>query len=526
MRKILASFLATAMITSIGATLSFAASNASFNVTLNSGDVLETTTTDTALDAATIMKKGTAKLSVSTNTGDAFVFESQEDLAQGADKDAIAKAFNGAEARARIGGTIYTVKLTQDKTTKNQLNAAVSPAGLINFSINTAAIGPLQGTSNNGTLEIVSSAAPVIADMSQGTGGVNPDNDADRDYVIGQMVHSNGNTPIALVDNANLINDNNDGVKSGSTVYFLLNEPYSDSDLFKVRASKGENSKNVKSIDVIEKHFSKDLIEVTSGRAIVPVGGKRVSVIKVELKELFTDDEYKITFDLRVSPTDKGAQIYQNFSTQTFKESDIGTVWLKNSVAPADNEFRVGLEGLMLQPLSNDHNEIIWFNEESDLAKLNFFADSDVGKFYSKLSTKWEHTDYAAYFNDQDAYMFEFTGSPKLSATSRADLDIYNPFMDQDENETVDPQNVVIYQVVDGDLVDITDQFTYGENEDGYMAFSTRTRFLGTYILAEKAVEIEGDAQPEELPEEDGSSKPDDNTQGGNKAPANTGRYA
>ncbi|RKJ30122.1 hypothetical protein D7X25_37485, partial [bacterium 1XD42-8] len=198
----------------------------------------------------------------------------------------------------------------------------------------------------------------------------------DRTYVVGQILYAHGNTPVAMVDNAKLINDNHDGVKSGSTIYFMLNDPYSNDDLFKVRVTKGENSKNVKSISVVEKYFNDNLIEVNEGRAVVPTKGKRLTVIKVELKELYTDDEYKVTFDLRVTPTSKGSEIYENFSVQSFKESDIGTVWLKNAVANADNEFRVGLEGLMLQPLENDTNEIVWYDENNDLAKLSFYADS------------------------------------------------------------------------------------------------------------------------------------------------------
>lgn len=528
MRKILASFLATAMVASVGASMVFAAdTNASFTVTVDSAAVVEDTTADTALTAGTKLAAGSAKLTVSASTGEEFVFSSKKALDMNDGDGPIAGAFSGAKASARINGVMYTVTLSQDGTNANQLNASVSPAGKVNFTLGTASLSPLQGDSNNGRIEIVSANAPAVGALTNGSGGVLEDNDADRTYVVGQILYANGDTPIALVDDADLINDNHDGVKSGSTIYFMLNEPYSDDDLFKVRVTKGENSKNVKSIEVVEKYFNKNLIEVNNGRNVVPVNGKRISVIKVELKENFTDDEYKITFDLRVSPTNKGSQIYENFSTQSFKESDIGVVWLKNSVADADNEFRVGIKGLMLQPLENDTNEIVWYDENDDLAKLKFYADSDVDKFYSKLSTKWEHADYASYFNDQDAYLFDFTGSPKISATSRGTLDIYNPFLDEDDNETVDPSSVVIYQVIDGDLFDITDQFTYGENDDGYMAFTTRTRFLGTYIFAEKAVEeaSEGSAPEETIPEETPST-PENGSQSGGKTPANTGRYA
>lgn len=530
MRKILASFLATAMVASVGASMVFAADNAKFTVEIKSGTVVETAAEE-KVNTDTGIKAGAAKLTVSSSTGEDFTFSSKKELLKGADNEDIAHAFSGAKASARINGVMYTVTLAQDATDAEKLNATISPAGLVDFTlVGTASLSPtIAATADDGKIDIVMAAgnAPVIADFVKGSGGVLEDNDADRTYVVGQILYANGDTPIALVDDADLINDNHDGVKSGSTIYFMLNEPYSDDDLFKVRVTKGENSKNVKSIEVVEKYFNKNLIEVNNGRNVVPVNGKRISVIKVELKENFTDDEYKITFDLRVSPTNKGSQIYENFSTQSFKESDIGVVWLKNSVADADNEFRVGIKGLMLQPLENDTNEIVWYDENDDLAKLKFYADSDVDKFYSKLSTKWEHADYASYFNDQDAYLFDFTGSPKISATSRGTLDIYNPFLDEDDNETVDPSSVVIYQVIDGDLFDITDQFTYGENDDGYMAFTTRTRFLGTYIFAEKAVEeaSEGSAPEDTIPEETPST-PENGSQSGGKTPANTGRYA
>lgn len=125
----------------------------------------------------------------------------------------------------------------------------------------------------------------------------------------------------------------------------------------------------------------------------------------------------------------------------------------------------------------------------ANVARVRFFGDSDVGKYYMKLSTKWENQDYAAIFQDQDAYLIDFKGAPKLSATSRADLEIYYPFTNEDGEATVDPQEVSIYQVVDGELYNVTSQFEFKENQDGDAVFATRTRFLSTYILCEKPVE-------------------------------------
>lgn len=124
-----------------------------------------------------------------------------------------------------------------------------------------------------------------------------------------------------------------------------------------------------------------------------------------------------------------------------------------------------------------------------EVARVRFFADSDIKPFYAKLSTKWEHQDYATYFVNQDAYLFDFIGSPKLSATSRASLEIYYPFTDSEGNPTVSPDEVNIYQVIDGDLYNITSHFTFEENADGAAVFATRTRFLGTYIMCEKPIE-------------------------------------
>lgn len=145
----------------------------------------------------------------------------------------------------------------------------------------------------------------------------------------------------------------------------------------------------------------------------------------------------------------------------------------------------------------------------SEVARVRFFGDSDVNKYYLKLSTKWENADYAAYFNDQDSYIIDFKGAPKLSATSRADLEIYFPFTDEEGNATVDPDEVSIYQVVDGELYNVTGQFQFKANDDGDAVFATRTRFLGTYILCEKPVEALEANGESPLAKEDGYSTKD-----------------
>ena len=50
---------------------------------------------------------------------------------------------------------------------------------------------------------------------------------------------------------------------------------------------------------------------------------------------------------------------------------------------------------------------------------------------------------------------------------------------------TVAPEDCVIYQIVDGELVDVTASFTALQNDDGDYVFQTKTRELGCYIIAE-----------------------------------------
>ena len=50
---------------------------------------------------------------------------------------------------------------------------------------------------------------------------------------------------------------------------------------------------------------------------------------------------------------------------------------------------------------------------------------------------------------------------------------------------TVAPEDCVIYQIVDGELVDVTASFTALQNDDGDHVFQTKTRELGCYIIAE-----------------------------------------
>ena len=77
------------------------------------------------------------------------------------------------------------------------------------------------------------------------------------------------------------------------------------------------------------------------------------------------------------------------------------------------------------------------------------------------------------------------------------------------------------------------DVLEYEEGDNGDMAFCTRTRFLGTYIICQKPVDEASDDDvvdlgPDDLVPDNNTNAPVDVTpgnNGGSKAPANTGKF-
>lgn len=539
MKKLLAMVVAAAITVSTGLTSAFAAStNAVYelNFSTTAMEASGAPLTETELDV------GKATLSVQVSDGSMATFHNTAKLFPDDGDVKIAAAFTGAETEIRSSGTLFTLKLTAkqlpggDPLLGKVLNLTVYPAGKIPFSLTTSTLTPVSNGTPDAALEFANTKNAVANTLATaGSGGTYEEN-TNKTIDIEQVLYCNSSgQAVPLVENKEDLNGEGDGVRSGTDVLFLVNAPFDNENYFKLRATKGNNSKNINKIEVISKYYSKELYSVFGGKQLT--GGLttgRHTFVRVPLKELYTEDEYKITFDLKVSLTSSGESKYPNYQETSIKADDVTAIWLKNKVAKGDGDYRVGIKGMMIQPLNNDWNEIVWYNEARDLARLHFFADSDSDSFYSKLSTKWSNEDYASYFNGQDAYIFDFTGSPKLSSTSRADLEIYNPFEDEDGHTKIDPDSITIYQVTNGNLSDVTSNWTYKEGNNGEMAYVMRTRFLGTYIFCEKPVQLEEEEEtpvPEEEPiaplepdpvEELTPQTPDD----GGKKPANTGKYS
>lgn len=320
---------------------------------------------------------------------------------------------------------------------------------------------------------------------------------------------------VKLSDVADQIMDAFDAAGDLETARDELGKLMDDEDYFKFKYKKGsDNSKMILGISLVEKKLGNN---------------PRDTYIEIKLADDYTDDEYKInptfTFTAKDDLIYDGSNGVKRWYTQeeidernlsvtktaTISDGDKFegefTLWISNTELEADEDFAAGTGGVTLKPTKNDDNEIVWYDENDDIAMLTFEGDSSVDNFYPKLSTKWDNSTYATYFADQDAFIFDFISNPDISSTSRPVLTIYDPYYDYEEDESlVDSENVVIYQVVDGELVDVTADWSYGETDDGEMAYTTKTRQLGTYIFCEVAVA--GSEEVVEEPVDDGKVIP------------------
>ena len=149
--------------------------------------------------------------------------------------------------------------------------------------------------------------------------------------------------------------------------------------------------------------------------------------------------------------------------------------------------------GVSVKPRGNEWNSVAWEDGSGTLARVTFKADSDPDSFYSKLSTDWSDCPYEELFSDQDAYLFDFVGSPLLPATSLPTLAIYSPYVDED-GEPISGKSISVYRADGGKLRDVTKSFTAGYDGEERPVLLTATRQLGAYILAEKKIDLEAAA--------------------------------
>ncbi|WP_195376622.1 hypothetical protein, partial [Anaerotruncus rubiinfantis] len=254
-----------------------------------------------------------------------------------------------------------------------------------------------------------------------------------------------------------------------------------DDDLFKFDYDKDTNGKMVKKIS-----YETDKRLADQGRKDI--------VIKIELADTTTTSEIHtdgvITFTAKKDSADLKAGVTAN----TFVKGDEIVIpysfWINNEKSTNDDNPDTG-DRVYFDPDDNDTNTLIWGD---DRAALKFEADDDASKFYARLSTSTDRTLYAEYGDpvDADLWFYDFVTNPTIPSTSRATLTLGIPWDEDDDDYIPDPESCFIYEKdADGNLTDVTDKFTFSEDDEEIPGWSMKTRVLGTYVLSDTELDIE-----------------------------------
>ena len=261
-----------------------------------------------------------------------------------------------------------------------------------------------------------------------------------------------------------------------------LGKVFTDKKLVKFSAKKVEGSKLVDSVKLAEKTFDN-----SKGHTLG---------IEMKLNDFFTDDEQKIELELTFKMKDDVdltrfgfINTSSDYSIYLEDGSEITfTVefWTNNAVETTDGEdVMAGDGGAIWKPTKNEEQEYTWEDENDTLATLKYDSDDGQTKMYYKLSTKWDNAYYAEHFADQDAFPYDFIAGPSASSTSRATLQLRVPFVDEDDELTCAEDEIYVYEMdEEGNLTDISNKFTFTEDDSNGYVLETKLRELGTYVVA------------------------------------------
>ena len=265
----------------------------------------------------------------------------------------------------------------------------------------------------------------------------------------------------------------------------LLSKISTDKKLAKFSYDKEEGSKLIQSVKLVEKNFEK----LPQGDG--PLGHSLA--FEVKLNDFLTDDEQKVAFTTELKLKDD-IQFTTELSGQTFNiclrdgftfnmEFEF---WVNNAVTTTDGEDAMaGDGGAIWKPTKNEEQEYTWEDENNTLATLTYDSDDGQTKMYYKLSTKWDNAYYAEHFADQDAFLYDFIAGPSASSTSRATLQLRVPFVDEDDELTCAEDEIYVYEMdEEGNLTDISNKFTFTEDDSNGYVLETKLRELGTYVVA------------------------------------------
>ena len=256
-------------------------------------------------------------------------------------------------------------------------------------------------------------------------------------------------------------------------------EDIQDKNLFKFDVDKDTNGKMISKIELLPDKS----IETVTGRH---------PVIKITLADTTTTSE--IHTDGEITFTAKKNSFDTKDATGDFVKGDEIKIkysfWINNEGKGNDDNPDAG-DRVYFDPDDNDTNTLIWGD---DRAALKFEADDDASKFYARLSTSTDRTLYAEYGDpvDADLWFYDFVTNPTIPSTSRATLTLGIPWDEDDDDYVPDPETCFIYEKdADGNLTDVTDKFTFSEDDEEIPGWSMKTRVLGTYVLSDTELDIE-----------------------------------
>lgn len=249
------------------------------------------------------------------------------------------------------------------------------------------------------------------------------------------------------------------------------------------------------------------------------INGTRYDVVKVKIKESSSTEDKEIRFQMTLKAR-KDAPSGINGSWSDNDEYKVRfRIWASNKIDDSgDSDIDAG-DNVVFKPVVNDDNTITWGTEAYPVATLEFEASSDADDFYAKLSTKVNSRIYDKYGDPADAELFfrTFSGDT-IDATSRGTLTLYNPWYDDNYRYSPDPRDIWIYRINGNSLEDITNKFTYVDEDDtveGVDGWQIRTRVLDAYVISDKELD---DTYWDDDGRIDGELPPDNNGGGGNTA--------
>lgn len=186
-------------------------------------------------------------------------------------------------------------------------------------------------------------------------------------------------------------------------------------------------------------------------------------------------EQIEVAYTLRIDDEALFAGNYDGYELRPARYEQV--------ILPSDPDFPAGPEEVILTPEKNQDADLTWADVGKLVAQVNFGPGSLESA--PKLSARWEDTGLAGERTYGGCYARVFVGSPQPDG-GEVTLVLTNPFLTEKGEETVPHSQVNLYEIRDGQPVEITRQARYGTDSDGNGAFLLSTSSLGSYVLTDQ----------------------------------------